>query len=53
MWRILVLHNPDFVMLQESMVSGAKAINFLLVILPTWNFCASDSNGLLGGLVSA
>jgi hypothetical protein len=43
----------DLVMIEETMVVGVKVREVFSNFFPTWNFCAVDSKGLSGGLLSS
>ena len=44
---------PDMILLQETMCSTYPALLAFSKLLPSWEFCATDASGLLGGLLTA
>ena len=50
---LLDLVKLDIFLVQETMVCGNKARKVFSKLLPLWKFCAVDSNGLSGSLLSA
>jgi len=51
--RLFDLVKPDIDMIQETMVDGNKAREVFSNFFPVWDFCAVDSKGLSGGLLSS
>ena len=44
--------NPDMILIQETMCDHFYALHFFSKMNPGWEFCALDSNGLSGGLLT-
>ena len=46
-------HNPDIILLQETLGKGEEIINIISKLLPGWSFFALDAVGRSGGVVSS
>lgn len=51
--RLLKIHYPEMIFLQETMTTGLNAREFLWRFLPNWDCAATDSTSLSGGLLAA
>ena len=45
-------HNPDIILLQETLGKGEEVVSALSKMLPGWSFFALDVVGRSGGVVS-
>ena len=50
--HLIVTLSPDVVLLQETMTSSYPALFAFSMIYPGWEFCALNSKGLSGGILS-
>ena len=50
--HLFVSLSPDFVLFQETMTNSYPALFAFSKICPGWEFCALNSNGLSGGILS-
>ena len=51
--RVFENVRPDILLIQETMVSSEKAIEFFSKVVGSWYMSAVDATGLSGGLLSA
>jgi len=51
--RLFCVYNIDIILLQETMVLRAKAIEFLSSLLQDWRMCSLDVVGISWGPISA
>ena len=49
---MFALHQPDIVMLQETMCGVQRALDLIAFILKHWNFSNVDVEGLHRGLIT-
>ena len=45
-------HNPDIILLQETLGKGEEVVSVLSKLMPRWSFFALDAVGKSGGVVS-
>ena len=50
--HLFVSLSPDVVLFQETMTSSYPALYAFSKLCPGWDFCALNSNGLSGGILS-
>jgi hypothetical protein len=51
--RLVRAHNPNVILIQETMVVGSKTQPAFEPWLNDWSFCSLDVDGILGGSFSA
>ena len=52
LFHVFKVTNPNIVFIQESMCCESHEVEVFSRILSGWNYCALDSNGLSGGIIS-
>ena len=50
--RLITLHNPDILLLHETLVVGDSIISYLKTYLSRWNFICMKDVGISSGFIS-
>jgi hypothetical protein len=51
--RLIDIHNPSLLILQETMMDGETAVKLFSSSLPGWNFIGLDASGKSRGLLTS